>query len=216
VSIELSPKFSLIIWNLLITGDQPKISEIRPGVTLKEVEPLEKAGFIKLVKRGRATHLFIDKESKAWDWAAENFHVEIYKSSSAAFVLEKLLVKLGNHLTSRGIALAELLSPQGNKEPNSVESSVKDITQSPDLEKEIQEAYARTSDGSGVGVLLATLRQYLSSFSRQEVDDMLRQMQLNSKLVLMRIDDPQAITSDDKDAAIDIGGESRHIVYLED
>lgn len=218
MNIQLSPKQSFILWSLLITRDQPMMSKVKPELSPGERNHLVEMGLITLEKRGQAKHIVLT--DKAWHWASENYNVEFpTKTTAAVPILQALIQIVGKNLQVHQLSLAEFIVSQEEfheelKEPD--EEPDKALPEGDFLEEKIRDAYVRTSDGSGVGVLLATLRQHLDKFSRQQVDDVLRQMQLDSKLVLMRIDDPQAITPDDRDAAIDIGGESRHIVYLKD
>jgi hypothetical protein len=64
-------------------------------------------------------------------------------------------------------------------------------------------------------VLLASLRENLSSVPREQLDQALRQQQREGKLVLYREDNSAALTQADHDAALIVGDSPRHIVYLE-
>jgi hypothetical protein len=95
------------MWNLLITGDEPAVSKVRPELKPTERKPLKDAGLIELVKRGRSTHIVLT--DKAWDWASEHFDEELWKSTFAVPVLQALLKKLGSYLKHHKIPLVEFL-----------------------------------------------------------------------------------------------------------
>jgi len=217
MNVQLSPKQSFVLWSLLISGDEPMMSKVKPKLSPTERKTLLEAGLISLEKRGQATHIVL--ADKAWAWASENYEVEFPSRTTAAVpILQSLIQVMGKGLQAHQLSLAEFLVPQESpeeafEEPDEEVNNTQNAIAS--LENKIREAYAQIYQG-GVGVRLSDLRQGLGAFPRQEVDDMLRQMQLERRLVLMGMDDPQAIAPEDKAAAIDIGGESCHIVYLKD
>lgn len=216
MNIQLSPKQSFTLWSLLITRDEPMMSKVKPKLSPTERNRLIEVGLITIEKRGQAKHIVLT--DKAWDWASENYKVEFPARTTAAVpILQSLLQVIGKSLKVRQLSLAEFIVPQEDFDERLEESDegMDDIlTKEGSLEEKIRAAYVRANDDSGVGVRLSALRQDLGRFSRQEVDDTLRQMQLDRKLVLMSMDDPQAIAPEDEGAAIDIVGENCHIVLF--
>lgn len=63
-------------------------------------------------------------------------------------------------------------------------------------------------------VQLAEVRAKLKGMSRAEQDELLKRMQDNDELVLYRNDNPMSISKADKEAAMDINGNPRHLVYF--
>jgi hypothetical protein len=213
MSFQPTPKHNLALWNLLITGTMPAKSQIKPELSPAERQALIDAGLIKLVSRkqlreeglidlkGNAEHIVLT--DKAWDWATENSTVEFPKgnTSAATPVLQALLANAGIHLQTQNFSWAEFLRPQSQSIGN--------------LEETIRAACAKISgDRYNVRVRLSELRPYLNRFSRAEVDGVLNEMELSEKIVLMPIDDPQGIRPEDEDAALDVGGSKRHILYM--
>ncbi len=205
MNFEATPRQVLAIWRMLFTGEEP--SQTKLGAYLgskgaKERQQLVDAGLIELEKRGRAKHAILTE--KAWGWAAEHLDAEISQSKLAAFALEGLLVKLKLYMGHNDVALVEILSPPAVPAP-------------PVLTEELlREAYFRASGGrSNVRVRLSTLRRLLPHITRDQLDSLLTAMQRREKLVLFSFDDPQEITSEDRQAALDLGGGiKRHIVYM--
>jgi hypothetical protein len=213
MSFQPTPKHKLALWNLLITGDMPAKSQIKPELSPAERQALVDAGLIKLVPRkqlreegltdlkGSAEHIVL--ADKAWDWATENFTSEFPKgnTSAATPVLQKLLAQVGRHLQAHNFSWAEFLRTESQTIG--------------DLEETIRAACAKISgDRYNVRVRLSELRPRLSNFTRVEVDKALNEMELSEEIVLMPIDDPQGIKPEDEDAALDIGGSKRHILYM--
>ncbi|ASC73272.1 uncharacterized protein XM38_042360 [Halomicronema hongdechloris C2206] len=217
MTIELTPKLDLVIWSLLITGDEPMMSKVKPGITPTERKKLIDAGLIRLEKRGRASHIVL--EDKAWDWLATrlqspDFTVEFPSRATTAIpTFQVLLGKVGEFLRSHNISLAEFLNPppESHKLNNDDLEKVAEV----DLTKHIHAAYTKITGGQySVRVRLSDLRHNLSNFSRAEVDSALRNMELAGHVVLMHLDDPDEIKPEDEAAAVDIDGHKSHILYL--
>jgi len=211
VSFQPTPKLALVMWNLLITGDEPAVSKVRPELKPAERKTLIDAGLIELVKRGRSTH--IELTDKAWGWASEHFDEELSKSTFAVPVLQELLKRLGSYLKHHKIPLVEFLVHQNKL----IEDSESVVVAPTDLEAKIREVYLKNSGGEyNVRVRLSQLRQLVDDVPQAEVDKVLIQMGLSGKITLMQLDDPQEIRPEDEQAAVNIGGQKSHIVYMKD
>lgn len=205
MSFQPTPKQALVMWSLLITGDEPAVSKVRPELKPAERKPLIDFGLIELVKRGRSTHIVLT--DKAWDWASEHFDEELSKSTFAVPVLQALLKKLGSYLKHHKIPLVEFLVHESNSKSAVVVPTA--------LEAKIREAYLKASGGKyNVRVRLSQLRQLVDDVPQAEVDKVLIQMGLAGKITLMHLDDPQEIRPEDEQAAVNIGGQKNHIVYM--
>jgi len=199
----LKPMQQLILWRLLISGEQPMQSVFDP----KHRNALVTAGLIRLEKRGRAKHVIL--EDKAWDWVAEqmqsgDFAVELPQRATTAIpVFESLLVKLGGYLRSHDIPLHEFLATQVK------EASLDDQI------RQVCETIA--SNSTDFRVRLAQLRAQLSKIPRNTLDNALIAMQQAEKILLRPVEDPQEISEADEAAAIDMGGgDKRYFVLLKD
>jgi hypothetical protein len=209
MSFQPTPKQALVMWSLLITGGEPAVSKVRPELRPAQRKPLIDFGLIELVKRGRSTHIVLT--DKAWDWAAGHFEVELSKSEFAAPTLEELLKKLGNYLKHHKIPLVEFLVCKNT----TIEHLERGATVLSDLEAKIREAYLKASGGGyNIRVRLSQLRQLVDGLPQAEVDKVLIQMGLAGKITLMHLDDPQEIRPEDEQAAVNIGGQKSHIVYM--
>ncbi len=223
--IQAKPGQALLLWNLLITGEEPAMSKAKPELKPAERKSLVDAGLIQLERRGRSQHLVLT--DRAWDWAVENFDVELAKTPSSSPILQELLLMLGKHLQSHHVSLSSFLRPASATAHSADEAASTaegvgakiEVPTSNDISnniEEIRQAYMKiandtASKGSGVGVRLSELRQQLK-FTTAEIDITLRQMQLAGELILMPLEDPTAITPEDEQAAVDIDGYKHHIV----
>ena len=199
----LKPMQQLILWRLLISGEQPMQSVFDP----KHRSALVDAGFIRLEKRGRAKHVVL--EDKAWDWVAtqlqsEDFAVDLPKRATTAIpVFELLLVKMGGYLRSHNIPLHEFLTTTEARDG---------------LTDAIRQACETiSSSGSDFRVRLSQLRQQLANISTDDLNQALMDMQQAGALSLRPVEDPQEISEADEAAAIDVGGgDKRYFVLLKD
>ena len=198
-----SPKQALVLWNLLFTGEEPSISNLKPSLTAGERRQLEEAGLIELEKRGRARHVMLTDE--AWAWAADHLDGEISASKYAVPALKGVLTALKAHLKKHGLALADFVAPEEDQGPD------------PELTQRVREAYLNASGGqSNVRVRLCELRRELPDLPRDVLDGHLICMQAQAcGLVLWPLDDPRDLTEEDHQAALEIAGVKRHILYLE-
>ncbi|KPA13282.1 hypothetical protein MHK_006507 [Candidatus Magnetomorum sp. HK-1] len=203
----------LFLWNLIFTGGegfkQDLKPELKPASKRKE---LIKWGLIQEEKRKTkkgSQALYIQLTEKGWKWANDNITAEFSnRSTASAPALAALLSRLNNYLNQHHLSLAEILGLL-NSDPVANEPEI-------DLEQRIRDAYYQISDEKwNVRVHLHELRQSLPDISRESLDQKLLDMQKQEKLVLYNMDDVRNIRPEDEDAAIDIAGFKRHILYME-
>jgi len=193
----LSPSQALLVFRLLFTGETPKLSSLKPKLSPRERKALEAAGFFRLEKRGRASHLV--PTDRAWEWASRHLDAPLSRSGAASEALEGLLRGLKRYLDAGRIPLVELCSPA--PEPD---------------ETRIREAYRRSSGGRfNVRVRIAGLKEALPGFPAAVLDALLARLHREGRLVLMPLDDPRERDSADEAAAVSLQGFPHHIVYLE-
>lgn len=214
MTIKLSPKLQLLLWRLLITGEQPAISRVKPKLKPAERESLIAHGLITLEKRQRSKHLVLT--DKTWDWAASNMartDPDIHfppNSNAATVVLETLLLKLGTFLRTQPKALVDLLAPEViSKDDNLIKNSS-------EIRQRIYKAYMQTRDGAtGLPVRLSELRKRIADIPRAELDQVLLGMQKNDEISLLAADDMRGIIDEERACAIDLGGDRlRFYLYI--
>ncbi|MEZ4870256.1 MAG: hypothetical protein R3C14_53495 [Caldilineaceae bacterium] len=215
---KLSPKQTLILWQLLITGDEPAISKVTPELSVKERTLLVDNGLVELVRRGRSKHMVLT--DKAWAWASEQAISDLYTSKYATATLQQLIEKLQHYLQANQVPLAEFLTTNGAAAEAAADPATNPSTSTEQPvattapASQIRQAYRHLTEGQmGVRVRLAGLHQQLPQMEKTVLDATLRQLQLDGEVVLMPLDDPKGIRPEDEQAAINLGGELRHIVY---
>lgn len=223
---EPSPKQILLVWRLLFTGEEPKMSAATPALLPRERAELVEAGLIRLEKRGKSRHLVLT--DRAWGWAAEHLDAEIStRSPASAPILKAVLTKLKTYLETADVSLAEILRPRPRRpRPPAAEQAAAVLPRLPlpvpaippppeELEAVITRAYLLAS-GSGFNawVRLADLRSRLPLVARPDLDRELLRLEKTKRAILYPIDDPQNIRAEDREAAIDIVGFKRHLVLM--
>jgi hypothetical protein len=217
-----TPKQTLLIWNLLFAGEEPKISAARPALPPKERTHLAEAGLIRLEKRGRAVYIL--PTDKTWAWAADHLDAEISPRSTAAGpALRAFLKSLKIYLSVSEVTLAEFVRPKPRKKAPlppahaTAESPAapRPAEVPPDLETRIRQGYFQESGSAwNEWIKLAALRRRLSTVPRSDLDRELLRLERAGRAVLYPIDNPQVLTAEDREAAIDVFGFKRHIVLL--
>lgn len=212
MSDGISPLLVLLMWNLLFTGDEPMVSKAKPGVDKKKLAPLLDAGLVVLEKRGRASHIVLT--DRAWQWAEENLDAQFSASLNVTIALRGLLPKLKHYLKQTGTPLAELIGAVEATEEARPESPAPEPIS---IDDAIRDAYLALSGGQWeTRVRLAPLRKKLTAFPKETQDQAFLSLQACGRLVLYRLDDPQDTFEEDRAAALYIGSDPRHLVYMKE
>ncbi|MDV3350256.1 hypothetical protein QGP82_16240 [Leptothoe sp. LEGE 181152] len=216
MSEQLTYKHELLLLNLLLTGDTPMVSKVKPKMTKKNCQPLVDKGLIKFEKRGVASHLVL--EDKAWYWMTERFQSEDFKIeinprfTTAIPIFQVLLMRLGQYMRTNDVPLADFLASTTSSSDTFVKSQMSNSS----LEEKIREAYASiTQNSADYRARLSKIHQHLEDISPQAINDTLRSMQQAGGVSLSPMEDPQEIGPEDEQAAIDLGdGDKRYFVYI--
>jgi hypothetical protein len=236
MSYSLTPQQTLFLWYLIGKGGS-WLGDIKPELSARDRAKLETSGLITIEKRNRdakSSHSPASKRSKrsqavtsarkrrvkaswvdatdaGWSWANDHLSSPLpAKTQSAGPILHAWLTHLGSFLRQRGLALADVIAVKGEQS-----SKVTDSGSSVVLEDRIRRAYLDASGGTwNQRVHLSELRRRLEGVARDVLDSALLKMQQASKLVLFRLDNQREITDADRQAALIIGGEPRHVMRM--
>lgn len=172
---------------------------------------LVKAGLLRTEKRKKATHLILEDE--AWDFAVRHLDAELPKTERASKLLQKVLKRLGAFMDAHDHSLAEFVAgaaPEGRGGPASAQQ-----TSGLPGEEQIRAAcLAITCGETRKRVRLKDLRAKVP-IARDALDRALLAMQTAGRLVLYKMDNPAEISAEDERAALFVGDQPRHLVYLE-
>ncbi|WP_405139122.1 hypothetical protein [Nocardia sp. NBC_01388] len=117
------------------------------------------------------------------------------RSGCAGGALYAVLAGLRRHLDDTGHALADIFRP--------------------DVESQVEAAYAELTRGSGTPIRLTLLRERLGGVPRDEVDRAIELLARREGVHVRAESDQKTLTDDDRNAAILLGGTPRHLLAIE-
>jgi hypothetical protein len=199
---------TLMLWALLARGGKGLAKDIKPKIEKKDRERLVERGLVDATKnKQQAFELEVTDEG--WAWAEEHLAAPLpARSTAGAAILRAWLDRLHAYLRAAGTRLSEVLVPR----PESHEASRPDTGA---LRDRIRAAYLQVTGGSfNRRALLRDVRMRLGDIARQVLDATLIQMQTDDDAALLPLDNRAEITHADRDAAIQIGAEQRHILWI--
>jgi hypothetical protein len=196
---------TLILWALLARDNGGALqSDLKPELKKPDREALERDGLIAISKVGPKRQIYVEVTDKGWQWAGEHLDAKLPDNApSGSKVFQAWLVHLKVFLAARNLALADLLAAP-----------------TPELQTDlwplVRTAYLQTTGGRwNTRALLKDIRARLGGVAREALDAALLRFQAEQKLQLYPQDNRQELTEADQAAAIKIGGEARHIVWIE-
>ncbi|MEV7968420.1 hypothetical protein AB0O34_20910 [Sphaerisporangium sp. NPDC088356] len=84
----------------------------------------------------------------------------------------------------------------------------------PDVEKRIRAAYAELAARPGTYVSITRLRPLLSDLPRAVIDDALRAMNRLSDVNIVPESNQKMLTAEDREAAVTIGDQEKHVLWI--
>jgi hypothetical protein len=202
-------KQALALWALLGVGGSAFGGKLKPEIEKPERDALLSLGLITVEKRQKS--FWLDVTDRGWDWAEQHLADALPdKTFGGALILRAWLTRLQGFMRARQIRLAEVLAPQtppvepGNGEPPY-----------PQLRERIRAAYLEITGGFNQRALLRDIHARLSDIGRSTLDAALKRMQREQEASLYQLDNRAEITDADRIAAIDVGSEPRHILWIE-
>ncbi|TDE46243.1 hypothetical protein E1295_23445 [Nonomuraea mesophila] len=187
------------------SASNPELDE-HVGTTLtgKPRELLNRRGLVTSDKQGRAYHHTLT--DKGWAWCvAELRGTAPARSGSIGRTLYGVLGLVKGYLDAADLSLADFVVTA--REPA--------VTGRGDLAAAIREAYWRLAREPQDWVLLTRLRPLLGDAPTDEVDEMLRRMELLPDVHLVPQADQKTLTDDDRKAAVLVNGVSKHLLAIE-
>lgn len=217
MSIELDPMQRLLLWRLAVSEEGEFLKDIKTSLSAAKRKALVREGYLdersnKHPESGRKA-TFLVLEDKGWSWCQEHLTDEIKtRSPQTKVILERLLklisAYLGAQTQTNSFGQFVLQARQSQSPSHEMEAN--------SLEDRIREACVRLGFGKrNVRIRLTELRRQLD-FSRDALDQKLLEMEQRGELSLYPLDNPQEISSADREAALKTGaGNERHIIYFE-
>jgi hypothetical protein len=212
-------KQALALWALLGNGGDGFGGQLRPEIRKSEREALRDAGLITFEKR-KGGAFWLEVTDRGWRWAEDHLGDPLPdKNFGGAFVLRAWLTRLQAFLRARNLGLADVLGQQAQQQelppekPKQPEQPAN--TDYRALRDRVRRAYLDVTGGSfNTRALLSDIRPRLHDIDRDVLDDALKRMQREDDASLMQLDNRAEITDADRAAALHIGSEPRHILWI--
>jgi hypothetical protein len=204
---DLSVKERAVLFALMGEAREvsnPELAE-RAGFRLDGKERRRLNG-LKLVDSRKVGHAYAHELTDAgWDWCATHSSEGPQGSaSSMEGALYAVLGGLARYLEYSEQSLADVFQqrdPEAPEEPR-------------DIAELISAAYRRLASEPGKFVKLRELRAELSDVPRSELDSPLEEMYRAQQVNLVPQANQQALTQADRESALRIGGEAKHMISI--
>jgi len=192
------------------------LAEARP-LTNPELE--EQVGFrldgaacrklnqLRLVKTVQPRRAFVHELTDAgWRWCADELTASRHADAkSIESALYRVMAVFGRYMQATGISLADVVKASQEPAP--------EATQEPaDVDARIMSAYHEVAAEPAQFVKLTDLRSRLADLSRTDIDEALERMYRSQRINLVPQSSPRALSAEDQEAALRIGGENKHLI----
>ncbi|QRG04598.1 hypothetical protein EZH22_15540 [Xanthobacter dioxanivorans] len=188
--------------------------ELSPAPDVPVRDALVKDGLIR--KDVRARKIWLEVTDKGWDTAGGRLAALLPEDvQGAGSVLRAWLAHLSGYMAAQGLALSDLLATAA-VDAAAAAPARPDDGPADDLPARIRAAYLAVTGGRlNTRALLKDLRPRLPEVPAATLDEALIRMQREGGARLYRIDNRIEITDADRLAAIQIAGEPRHLLWIE-
>jgi hypothetical protein len=140
---------------------------------------------------------------QGWAWCAKELSSERpERCGSAGGALYAVLAGLRRYLERKDIKLSDVFGAVGAEQSN-------------DIEDKIRRAYLSLARERGAWVSLTKLRPLLGAGSRVEIDAALQRMNREATAHLVPDSNQKTLTNEDREAAVRIGGELKHLISMD-
>lgn len=213
---QLSMKERAALFALITAANplsNPELKE-RVGFTLdgKERRKLNELKLVESTQPGRA---FVHELTDAgWRWVADELDLPRRDGAgSLESAFHAVLADLGRYLRASGLSLADFFKASHGTAPAETESTVPAAPLEPtDVETRILSAYHTVAEDPAQFVRLADLRHQLADMPRADVDAALDRMYRSQRINLIPQSGQRLLTAEDREAALRIGGDNKHLI----
>jgi hypothetical protein len=166
---------------------------------------------LKLVDSHKAGRSYIHELTDAgWRWCHDELFGEPPAGSGTLTrATYGVLALVGGYLDRAGVSLADVAAANG------AGAAREENAGGADVEAGIVAAYRVLAGEPGEFVRLAALRGRLGDISRTDTDEALAAMYRARRINLIPQSDQLTLTADDRESALRIGGEHKHLISIE-
>ena len=217
---ELSVKERAVLFALL--GEARQVSNLELEALIgfrligEERRRLNDRKFVESTKVGHG--VFAHELSDAgWRWCAQDLAAgPATRGSSLERAHYMVFGVFARYLNAAGLSLAEFVtfaprdSCDGGSQPDRPRGR-----HSVDVTARVEAGYRELAPASGEFVKLRELRDRLADLPRRDVDSALAVMFTSQRINLVPQENQQALSAADRESALSIGGEHKHLISIE-
>ena len=165
----------------------------------------------RLVESTRAGRAFAHELSDAgWRWCAQELAAaSARRGSSLERAHHRVFAVFARYLDAAGLSLADIVRPEAEAEAEAETEAEADLTTC------IEAGYRSLAAGFGEFVSLRELRLRLPGLPRPDVDAALAALFTAQRINLIPQSNQRALSDADREAALLIGGECKHLISIE-
>jgi len=170
--------------------------------------------YVESTKVGRA---YLHELSDAgWRWCAQELAAPPgERASSLERAHYKVFGLFARHLDAAGLTLADIAGPTPGAPASTAANDANAANAAADLTALIETGYRSLAAKAGEFVSLRELRLRLTDRTRPDVDAALTAMFTAQRVNLIPQSNQQALSDADREAALRIGGEYKHLISIE-
>ena len=205
---ELSVKERAAMFALLAAARKVSNSELRQLVGFpldgKERRHLNDRKLVESEKRGRAfAHELSDK---GWRWCEDELAADPPRRAGTVERAHYLVFgMLARYLGASGLRLADIASAKAEPDDDGVV----------EVARRVEDGYRALAPADGAFVKLRELRTCLTDIARPDLDAVLTSLFASQRINLVPQSNQQALTEADRESALRIGGENKHLISIE-
>lgn len=215
---ELSARERAALFALLAAARKLSNSELEAQIGMRlEGKERRKLNDLKLVESEKPGREFMHELSDAgWRWCADELAGGL---TGRGTILERsLYLTLGmfeRYTTAARLTLADVATLDVKARPRGRHKRRDTAEGDGDLTARVTAAYAVLTPGPGEFVKLRELRAYLTDIPRSALDGALASMFTARCVNLIPQANQSALTAEDREAALRLGGEHKHLISIE-
>jgi hypothetical protein len=165
---------------------------------------------LKLVESVQPKRAFVHElTDTGWRWCADELTAPPHADAKGAEkALYTVLAVFGRYIKATGLSLADVVkasqqpAPQEEQEPR----------EPADIEARVLAAYHELDPEPAQFVKLTEIRLRLAELPRPDVDAALDRMYRSQRINLIPQSSPRALSAEDREAALRIGGQDKHLM----
>jgi hypothetical protein len=215
---ELSARERAVVFALLSAARKVSNAELQDLIGTRLVgKERRKLNELKLVESERRGRWFVHELSDAgWRWCAAELAVgQEGRPTSLERSLYLVLGMFERYMTAARLSLADVASLDLKVRPAGRHKRRDTAEGDGDLSARVAAAYQAVAVTPGEFVRLTELREHLADIPRPGVDAALAAMFTAQRVNLIPQSNRQALTAADRDSALRIGGEHKHLMSID-